>query len=834
MSLVSWYKLDGDADDSWGSNNGTTSNVTYVAGKIGQCGSFNGTSSYVLIANPFTTGQEFSIAFWGYLGATKTHCFTSCRTVVGYGVSIFAIGNTLRFDTGGLSQWTTSYNMPTLTWVHIALTKTEDILKLYINGTFHSSSATVGNMTTLGSMYSIGASQIDGASWDNYLRGYVDDYRIYNHALSPKEVKDLAQAKILHYKFDDFQEPTTNLVSYPDYSNRAYDTKFYIGGWGGDGADVYYYADGGFNDLAYMKMVKRTGGTGGSYVDNNYPVPIVAGTTYTVSGYMKASRPFVANSYSLCLNRTVDNVYITGLSSCSLTTEWQRFSYTFTATSDNAGDLVVRTIIYVDDDLPIDIYWSGIQVEAKDHVTDYVNDSRTGTILDSSSYNNHATLTEANTPQWTEECKVGFGSYLFKNKYFQTDNILDIKNGVTLSVWINCNDLLGTYRNLIVKGNAGQQWIWLTLVNNNIVGKVIIGGIAYSVNVACSPVIGTWMHFAMTHDTNEIRVYKNGVLLGNPTAAVGQIDSSNVKFMIGNSQEYWGETLAWNINAYIDDVRIYATALSAADILNLYQTRAYVDSHGKLEVYELDQRPANVTTAVSNKGVLRLLEISEVGITDGLVGWWPLDGNAYDISGYAHDGTVTGATVTQGKNQLAYSFNGTSNYISGPALSLDGTSCSLSLWAYITGFENQVMFSSYTGPGCGFYNSGVTLKAMNAGSSVRMAYTTGLSTGQWNHIIITYDASGIPTAYFNGTAATYNGSNNYWQHTITDFTIGCRYSGGYSAWYSGKIQDVRIYNRALSSYEVSMLYKMTSGISAMEIANNGYVYTHKIKEVQYG
>jgi hypothetical protein len=47
----------------------------------------------------------------------------------------------------------------------------------------------------------------------NQADGLLNDIRIYNHALSVYEVKELAKAKILHYNFNDpYEEPTINLV----------------------------------------------------------------------------------------------------------------------------------------------------------------------------------------------------------------------------------------------------------------------------------------------------------------------------------------------------------------------------------------------------------------------------------------------------------------------------------------------------------------------------------------------------------------------------------------------------------------------------------------------
>ena len=66
---------------------------------------------------------------------------------------------------------------------------------------------------------------------------------------------------------------------------------------------------------------------------------------------------------------------------------------------------------------------------------------------------------------------------------------------------------------------------------------------------------------------------------------------------------------------------------------------------------------------VNNLGIITPSDFSEVGITNGLVGWWPLNGNANDLTEYKNNGAVTGATVVSGLDQLCYSFDGVDDRI---------------------------------------------------------------------------------------------------------------------------------------------------------------------------
>ena len=154
-----------------------------------------------------------------------------------------------------------------------------------------------------------------------------------------------------------------NIAPYTNYANRTYNRMYDIGGWGGDDAEVYYYANSGYDNLPYKKMIKTAGGTGGSYVNDYEGFSIEDSKKYIVSSWMKASRT-ESNvlSYALDLNRGSDNAYRLG-SNINLTTSWQNIYWTYNAGVGHSGSYRSRGIVYIDNNLPVEIYWSGFQVE---------------------------------------------------------------------------------------------------------------------------------------------------------------------------------------------------------------------------------------------------------------------------------------------------------------------------------------------------------------------------------------------------------------------------------------------------------------------------------------
>lgn len=92
------------------------------------------------------------------------------------------------------------------------------------------------------------------------------------------------------------------------------------------------------------KRICTTSGTGGSCHDED-SFTLVEGETYTLSYWAKGAQEITHNAYFVCLNRGADNYYITTISP-ALTTEWKKYSYTFTVLVGQGGIYRRRSIIY--------------------------------------------------------------------------------------------------------------------------------------------------------------------------------------------------------------------------------------------------------------------------------------------------------------------------------------------------------------------------------------------------------------------------------------------------------------------------------------------------------
>jgi len=220
MALVGWWPLDGNTDDySVNNNTGVNTNVTFVNGKIGQAGSFNGTSSFVDIPNSPALNplKKLSLAFWVYTNETPNGSeknFIDKNGYFQYRIGLLSNGtrgvhSTIQVTNGTTSTFINGYGgayiLPLQTWVHLSYIVDLDAKKisLYVNGVLHNSlniTTITGDLSMVINSNNLWLGRFRTVT--TYFDGFLNDVRIYNHALSQKEINELAKAKILHYTFN--------------------------------------------------------------------------------------------------------------------------------------------------------------------------------------------------------------------------------------------------------------------------------------------------------------------------------------------------------------------------------------------------------------------------------------------------------------------------------------------------------------------------------------------------------------------------------------------------------------------------------------------------------
>lgn len=211
--------------------------------------------------------------------------------------------------------------------------------------------------------------------------------------------------------------------------------------------------------------------------------------------------------------------------------------------------------------------------------------------------------------------------------------------------------------------------------------------------------------------------------------------------------------------------------------------------------------------------------------TQGLVAYYPFNGNANDESGNGNNGAVHGATLTSdrfGNAIKAYSFDGIDDNIEISSLSnMSYKPVTYSAWIeyadtntseisvrpivgrYVATDLNIGVVAIWREPGRSLYNE---LVYYTGATYNRSYFTTPLN--QWIHIVFTWSSQDSARWYVNG-ALIQSGVFTAGSSSVTPMRIASMYNAinpHQSVYFKGLLDDIRIYNRALSTAEINKLY----------------------------
>jgi hypothetical protein len=214
---------------------------------------------------------------------------------------------------------------------------------------------------------------------------------------------------------------------------------------------------------------------------------------------------------------------------------------------------------------------------------------------------------------------------------------------------------------------------------------------------------------------------------------------------------------------------------------------------------------------------------------NGLVGWWPFNGDANDESGNGNHGTVNGAILTQdrfGNSNMAYSFDGVSQNIEvSNSNSLNSLEISISVWIYP--LTNDICIISKNDPSNAneksfrlthqdFWQNQHGLSTRYGNGLCNTQIENGLwgnsgsvPNGIWSHIVTTVSYTGFINHYLNGVLleSTQSSPLGMCNNVNSTMRIGGLYWIGEPGWFNGKIDDVGIWDRVLTLCEIQNLYQ---------------------------
>lgn len=786
MSLVGWWPLDGDATDRVGTigNGNLQGSPSFTNGKLGECMDADGSDDAIIIPKS-EDFSRFTISGW----INKTSSSNSCifgnwfdndgedERAILFGVDS---SGEIRFSIDATGSYDTINNMysgATVNdgkWHHIVGTYDGEEMAIYIDGEKDISESFTDGLYNANTDWEIGSID-DGTNWN--FEGKLDDVRFYDHVLSVKEIKLLSQAKVLHYKFntdgsvgDASGHGNSGTVNGPSYTD---DHVIGSGAYEFDGNSDYI-------DLP--------------------PEAIPTGNEVTVSFWSYGGSQHPVNNSILEAEDTDDNRVLnihhpwgdetvywdtddggSGTDRISKTADPSdykgRWAYwTFTKNADTGEQK-----IYLDGEL-----WhseTGYTGELASTDTASLGSYSDGTekywdgrIDDFRIYATELTPDEI-TEIYEQRASIDDGGNFHSHEITEPESRL-IFGDETYDVVSN------QYKSLIVTSPEDTDYSeWVE--SDDTLGNIYLEGLVHITDTEYYP-----KRLEFTKDNNDKGVY-------------GNFDGGVDNWRVG-----WNRVFVkvdnWNnvSNTPWDDMDRVEVYRSGPDDGDTSQTIRFKD----VQLLKFaDNEPIEPQMSIEETGSLRSQQVSEIGPAAGsLVGYWPLNGNTRDYSGNGNHGTNNGATVTGGLGQSAYYFDGDDITIPHSSeLDISGNEITVSLWktGEDRGDKMHTLLDKHTSStGYEIRQGWGTDDYCQIGSFSFSNDYDRIYDWDWEQVILRFK-DGVVETFVNGTLGnsdTYSGTIG---SNTKDMSIG-------SGW-KGRIQDVRLYDRALTNTEVKMLYTLT-------------------------
>ena len=403
-----------------------------------------------------------------------------------------------------------------------------------------------------------------------------------------------------------------------------------------------------------------------------------------------------------------------------------------------------------------------------------------------------------------------FGNANSAYNFNGTSNSIVLKPGTniqgnntrTISFWVNITNATQNTNTIYKGGNngAGNDFsIWYNVNGNNTYQIQVRRFQDDVVTDAIPQTLNQWNNISVVYDgtnNSNLKIYINGqIYTGRAFTPAG------VTFNTTSTTPQFGDLIdQLGVHKYlkgnIDDIAIWNRALTQQEITSLYNGIPYY---------------SDTCNAVSGS------------LTQGLVAYYPFCGNANDDSGKGNNGTVNGATLTTdrfGNTNSAYNFNGTSNFISFPQKFNfhNAGDASISIWIKSNSISNTTQQATFLKSRLSsadnnrfnfFLNpiSGNLLKLnldyRESNFNIHILNINNIQINTWQNIIYTRNGNTY-NLYINGTFINSSVDNLPNLPTEIGWVVGNDPSS--NADYSGLIDDIGMWNRALTTNEITQLY----------------------------
>lgn len=573
-------------------------------GKLGGCYYFDGIDDRIVI-NGLVLPNIWSYSCWIY-SATSSRGWeavimlnsTGGDADLQLGFYTYPAGNRIQNTANG--QYNTGISWTYGMWHHFCGTFNGSSLKTYIDGILVDTKNITASLLTKNHL-TIGAkcNNSTNTSASLFFQGKLNDVRIYDHCLSPLEVKQISQGLILHYPLNRNGWGQENLLK------NSNDLTL----WNKEiGVKCEY-------DLT-VKMYKvfsttRESSRWGIYQDYSVSVDVDTEYTFSLTGKTDGFRSYLSfgagsswptnytafdnNKQRLSKTLTIPagttniRVYLamyptTGGGYTYFEKPKLEIGNKATPWCPNSSDELATTL-GMNDNIEYDCSGFGNNGEYYAYDTNgsinYTSDTpkyNVSTHIASANPTQHAASgtrylyghceltnpTQMSVAFWLKPITGGYGGTTSSGQgYFCTTNY---EYGYTYSVGSDYQDSAMNHRDGAVDMNDSAS--------------------TTQCRVTFYPTIGEWHHYVYTYDGQVGRGYKDGVQTATAQFSAAKTLDSFIGVVIGFSKAGG----VWRRNdACYSDFRVYATALSAEDVLDLYNLGAAIDTNNNLYTYEVTE-----------------------------------------------------------------------------------------------------------------------------------------------------------------------------------------------------------------------------------------------------
>ena len=727
MSLIHWWPLNGDLKDRGVANNDLNvlyGSPSFTVGKIGKCANLtSGEAYYISNSMACNSVTGYSVAAWvkfNSLDSGHRSGIWSNRSGGPVWSSCEIYNNKLHYYHYN-NAWLSTFGNTTLTtgrWYHVCFVIKNRAVTFYIDGVNDGT----GDATLSGDNQNLCDSV--GCSWTGSyaLDGYLNDVRIYDHALSAKEVHEISKGLMLHYTFNDpYVEGTTNLINQSSPITYIAHCSTYGNGVKIDWtipenqADTYFFFN--TSDLTPGQTYTFSYTASGLLPDSD--VVFAFANTYaavkmhngrneiTFTPTSSEARPFFDDwvrdtrlnnlvlkdfqlekkDHATPYRKQSTNLFY-GRTDFSNASNWSRSQIDSTApTIDSDGNMVLYGVgadgnhqsytvslnggwislspstsytlsvivkhssttaafnmyFYEHNDsgyistknIRFTVGSSEVNTWIKHSITLTTSATTTKMYTELNCYNcpNGDTITMLNNSIQLEQSNIVYDSsgYGHNGKTMGDCQVLTDTRSGEHSLFNNGGELYNWYEQnkAFILGDLGSAmtfekmticfWAKIIATYDNHSGVISLsmqpewptdyqtGGLAqydgcFRFNIpngspTCSQniIFNEWHHYAFTWDGSILSMYRDGVWVGGSSDGTGAINESRYVYLGLNgaggmwrkSQIYWG------------DFKIFATALSASDVLAEYNRKAAIDKSGNLFTGEFVENCENIIEKVN-------------------------------------------------------------------------------------------------------------------------------------------------------------------------------------------------------------------------------------------